>query len=163
MAAKSSQNGWPASANRADIHVANYLIDGANQHFAMSAAAAPVLAAFLAEFNKSIQPINATGTVFDDWGYNFAMIPNTQDLSNHCSGTAVDVNATKHVWKAATSGYTPAQEKAIDALCTKYGIRWGWRYIRGWKDPMHFEIIETPATVFARIKSMNLPTPKIMA
>ena len=162
MTQQTSQNGWPASPNRADIHVANYLIDGANQHFAMCAAAAPVLAAFLKEFNTLVQPINATGTVFDDWGYNFALIPNTQDLSNHCSGTAVDVNATKHVWKAATSGYTPAQEKQIDALCAKYGIRWGWRYIHGWKDPMHFEIIETPATVAARIKTMKLPTPKIM-
>ena len=162
MSERHSQNGWLASADRNAIAVKNFLITGANQHFAMATSAAPVLAAFLNEFNTLVQAINATGTVFDDWGYNFALIPNTQDLSNHCSGTAIDVNATKHVWKAAVSGFTPAQEKTIDSLCVKYGIRWGWRYINGWKDPMHFEIIESPATVAARIKTMKLPTPKVM-
>ena len=163
MTAQLSQNGWPASADRNAIGVKNFLIDGANQHFAMCSAAAPVLAAFLAEFNKLVEPINPAGAVFDDWGYNFAKIPNTQDLSNHCSGTAVDVNATKHVWKAATSGYTSMQESMIDGLTRKYGIRWGWRYIHGFKDPMHFEIIETPAQVKARIAKMKVLMPKVMA
>lgn len=157
-----SQNGWKASANRSAIDVHNYLIDGANQHFAMCSKAAPVLGAFLADFNKLVEPINKAGSVFDDWGYNFALIPNSKDYSNHCSGTAVDVNATKHVWKALTSGYTVLQETTIDALCQKYGIRWGWRYLQGWKDPMHFEIIETPAHVAARIIKMQLKTPAVM-
>ena len=157
-----SQNGWEASANRSAIDVHNYLIDGANQHFAMCSKAAPVLGTFLADFNKLVEPINKVGSVFDDWGYNFALIPNSKDYSNHCSGTAVDVNATKHVWKALTSGYTVLQEATIDALCQKYGIRWGWRYLQGWKDPMHFEIIETPAQVAARIIKMQLKTPAVM-
>ena len=162
-AQKFSQNGWPVGLFT-DLDVHNYLIDGANQHFKMCAGAAPVLAAFLKEFNVLIQPINAAGTVFDDWGANqMEIIPGTQDYSNHASGTAVDVNATKHVWKAATSGYTPMQETMIDGLTRKYGIRWGWRYIHGFKDPMHFEIIETPAQVKARIAKMKLPMPKVMA
>jgi len=163
VTAKLSQNGWPIGL-RADLDVHNYLIDGANQHFAMCSAAAPVLAAFLKEFNVLIQLINAAGTPFDDWGFNqMEIIPGTQDYSNHASGTAVDVNATKHVWKALTSGYTPMQEAAIDGLCRKYGLRWGWRYAHGWKDPMHFEVIETPAQVKARIAKMKLPMPKVMA
>jgi D-alanyl-D-alanine carboxypeptidase len=157
-----SQNGWAASADRNAIGIHNYLIDGANQHFAMCANAAPVLGAFLAEFNKLIEPINKPGAVFDDWGYNFELIPNSKDYSNHCSGTAIDVNATKHQWKAATSGYTTVQETAIDGLCKKYGIRWGWRYLHGFKDPMHFEIIETPAQVAARIIKMKLAMPAVM-
>ena len=158
-----SQNGWVASADRNAIEIKNFLINGANQHFAMCAAAAPVLAAFLAEFNLIIEKINPAGSVFDDWGYNFALIPNTRDYSNHCSGTAVDVNATKHVWKAPTSGFNQMQEAAIDALCRKYGIRWGWRYAYGFKDPMHFEIIESVAQVRARIAKMKLPMPKVMS
>ena len=157
-----SQNGWVASANRAEIDVHNYLIDGANQHFAMCSKAAPVLGAFLAEFNKLIELINKSGTVFDDWGYHFALILNSKDYSNHCSGSAVDVNSTKHVWKSPVSGYTSMQESFIDELCKKYGIRWGWRYKFGFKDPMHFEIVETPAQVAARIIKMKLPMPKVM-
>jgi hypothetical protein len=117
------------------------------------------LIAFAAEFHKSVEPIDV-GT-YDDWGYNFAVIPNQTDYSNHASGTAIDVNATKHAWKSPTSGFTLVKEAAIDALCKKYGIRWGWRYQSGWKDPMHYEITETPAQVKARITTMKLPTPKV--
>lgn len=157
-----AQNGWPVG-KRAALHVQNYEINGANQHFAMVPAAAPVLGAFLAEFNKLVELINKTGTVFDDWGFNeMEKIPHSNDYSNHAAGTAVDVNATKHVWKSPVSGYTSMQESLIDGLCKKYGIRWGWRYKYGWKDPMHFEIIETPAQVAARIIKMKLPMPKVM-
>lgn len=157
-----SQNGWPSSTNRAAIYVANYLIDGANQHLAMCAGAAPVLAAFAAEFNKLVTPINAPGTVYDDWGYGCGDNRGIGAMdSNHASGTAIDLNATKHIQGGTVSGYTPAQEHQITLLCTKYGLRWGFTYHQN-KDPMHFEIIETPATVAARIKTMKLPTPKVM-
>ena len=157
-----AQNGWPV-AKRADLDVHNYLIDGANQHFAMCSKAAPVLAAFLKEFNTMVEPINKAGTVFDDWGFNeLELIPNTRDYSNHAAGCAVDVNATKHVWKAPTSGFTSMQESMIDGLCRKYGIRWGWRYLHGFKDPMHFEIIESQAVVAKRIVTMKLPMPAVM-
>ena len=157
-----SQNGWPSSTNRAAIHVANYLIDGANQHLAMCAGAAPVLAAFAAEFNKLVTPINAPGTVYDDWGYGCGDNRGIGAMdSNHASGTAIDLNATKHIQGGTVSGYTPKQEQRIFTLCTKYGIRWGFTYQFN-KDPMHFEIIETPATVATRIKTMKLPMPKVM-
>lgn len=157
-----SQNGWPVG-KRAALGVQNYLVDGTNQHFALVPQTAPVLGAFLAEFNKLVELINKAGTVFDDWAFNeMEKIPGQTVYSNHAAGCAVDVNATKHVWKATTSGYTPAQEAIIDTLCKKYGIRWGFRYKFGWKDPMHFEIIETPAQVAARIIKMKLAMPKVM-
>ena len=156
-----SQNGWPASADRNAINVKNYIIEGANQHIAVCAGAAPVLLAFLKELNL-ITPINAPGTVFDDWGYGVGDNRGIAAmLSNHASGTAVDINATKHIQGGTVSGYTPEQEKAIHALTAKYGLRWGFDYHQN-KDPMHFEIVETQAQVAARIKSMNLPTPKVM-
>ena len=159
-----AQNGW-AVGKRADLHVQNYLVDGANQHFALVPLAAQVLCAFLKEFNHLVQAINAAGTKFDDWAFNeMEIIPgsNPPVYSNHAAGCAVDVNATKHIWKAATSGYTPMQEALIDGLCKKYAIRWGWRFQHGFKDPMHFEIIETPAQVQARIVAMKLPVPAVM-
>jgi len=157
-----SQNGWPSSTDRNAIAVKNFVINGANQHLAMATGAAPVLAAFAAEFNKLVAPINAPGTVYDDWGYGCGDNRGISAMqSNHASGTAIDLNSTKHIQGGVVSGYTPAQEKTILALCSKYGIRWGFTYHQN-KDPMHFEIIETPATVQARIKTMKLPMPKVL-
>lgn len=156
-----SQNGWPSSTDRNAIKVKNFAINGANQHFAMATDAAPVLAAFAAEFNKSVVPINAPGTVYDDWGYGCGDSRGIDAmLSNHASGTAIDVNATKHIQGGVVSGYTPAQEKVIQALVLKYGLRWGFNYHTN-KDPMHFEIVETQAQVKARIAKMKLSVPQL--
>lgn len=155
-----SQNGWPASADRTAINVHNYVIEGANQHIAVCAGAAPVLCSFLKELNL-VTPINASGTVFDDWGYGVGDNRGIAAMSsNHASGTAVDINATKHIQGGTVSGYTPVQEKAIHLLASKYGLRWGFDYHQN-KDPMHFEIVETQAQVKARIASMKLPTPQL--
>lgn len=162
MAVLKAQNGWPVGT-KAQLGVQNYLVDGANQHFALIPATAPVLCAFLADFNRMVEPINKAGTTFDDWAFNqMELIPGQTVYSNHAAGCAVDVNATKHVWKAIKSGFDSHQEATIDHLCAEYGLRWGWRYLHGWKDPMHFEIIETPAQVKARIASMKLKMPAIM-
>lgn len=157
-----SQNGWPASADRNAIHVKNYIVDGANQHLAVAEGAAPVLCAFAKEYNLLVTPLNAPGTVFDDWAYGCGDNRGIGAMdSNHASGTAIDLNATKHIQGGTVSGYTPPQEKEIHLLCTKYGLRWGFDYHQN-KDPMHFEIVETPAQVAARIIKMKLPIPKVM-
>ena len=157
-----SQNGWPSSADRNAITVKNFVIDGANQHFAMATDAAPVLAAFAAEFNKTVVPINAPGTVYDDWGYGCGDNRGIAAMeSNHASGTALDINSTKHIQGGTVSGYTLSQQITINHLCTKYGLRWGFNYHTN-KDPMHFEIVETPAQVKARIATMKLPIPKTL-
>lgn len=162
MAILKAQNGW-AVGTKAQLGVKNYLIDGANQHFALIPATAPVLCAFAAKFNVMVEPINKAGTTFDDWAFNqMEVIPGQTVYSNHAAGCAIDINATKHVWKASTSGFTPQQEATIDHLTELFGLRWGWRYQHGWKDPMHFEIVETPAQVKARIIAMKLPMPKVM-
>lgn len=156
-----SQNGWNACADRNLIHVHNYIIPGANQHIAVCDDAAPVLIAFLAELNL-ITPINAPGTVFDDWGYGVGDNRGIDAmLSNHASGTAVDINATKHIQGGTKSGYTPQQEKQINALCNKYQLRWGFNYHSN-KDPMHFEINTSVAQVKSFIATLKLPTPQIM-
>lgn len=163
MTGTTSQNGWPSSTDRNAIAVKNFVIDGANQHFAMAAGAAPVLGAFAAEFNKLVVPINPPAAVFDDWGYGCGDSRGIAAMeSNHASGTALDINATKHIQGGVVSGYTPPQEKVITSLCTKYGIRWGFTYHQN-KDPMHFEIVESPATVAARIKTMKLPMPEVLS
>jgi hypothetical protein len=154
-----SQNGWPASPDQNAIDVHNYDVPGTHlRHFKVCKLAAPVLLAFAAEYHK-IQPIDA-GT-WDEWGYNFAKIPNSTDVSNHASGTAIDVNATLHPWKSTKSGFSWLKQIKIRLLVRKYGLRWGFDYAHGWKDPMHFEVVETKAQVAARIKKMKLPMPTL--
>ena len=154
-----SQNGWPANADKNAIQVKNFQVPNTNRHFSCAEEVAPILIGFAAWYHKYIQKIDV-GT-YDDWGYNFATIPNQTDYSNHASGTAIDINATLHQWRAPKSGFSKLQEIRIRWRCRALGIRWGWDYLHGWKDPMHFEIIETPAQVKARIIRMKLPIPKV--
>jgi hypothetical protein len=100
------------------------------------------LAAFAAEFHELIEPIDE-GT-FDDWGYAYRMVRGDQTkLSCHSSGTAIDLNATKH--PLGKSGTFPAEKvPMIRALSKKYGLKWGGDF-RSRKDEMHWEV-EVSAT-----------------
>jgi len=147
-----SQNGWPASANRAEIDIKSYAVDGCQTVIACAAAVAPLLTHFMAEFHKLIEPIDQGQ--LDDWGYHFALIPNTQDYSNHSSGTAIDVNAVKHPWgKVGT--FEAGKVPMIQALAKKYGLRWGGDY-HGKKDEMHYEVILTPEQAKNLITKLGL-------
>ena len=155
-----SQNGWPASANRGLIGVKNYLVAGSTSHLSCAKLAAPLLVHFAEWFDATIEPIDKG--VYDDWGYNYAAIPGQPVLSNHASGTAIDLNATKHPWKATHSGFTAIQEAQIRLKVRMFGLRWGWDYKTGWRDPMHYEINLTQAMAAARIAALKLTMPKEM-
>lgn len=86
------------------------------------------------------------------------MIPGTNICSNHGSGTAIDINASRHPWHSLT--YKPIVKIKIRLLARKYGLRWGGDYKYS-KDEMHFEIVDTPAQVKVRIAQMKLSTPKV--
>ena len=79
-------------------------------------------------------------------------------LSNHSSATAIDLNATKHPLGSAGT-FTTVQVALIQALCKKYGIRWGGDY-KGRKDEMHFEISLDEAKTAALIEKLGLSTKK---
>jgi hypothetical protein len=77
----------------------------------------------------------------------------TDKLSNHSSGTAIDLNATQHaLGKVGTfeSGKVPM----IRALAKKYGLTWGGDY-KNRKDEMHFEVAINPDKVAAFIKKLE--------
>jgi hypothetical protein len=147
-----SSNGWPASKDRAELKIKSYEIKGSKTKIACAEAVAPLLVGFLEEFHELIEPIDE-GTL-DDWGYAFRMIRGSEDrLSNHSSGTAIDVNATQH--PLGKIGTFPSEKvPMIRALAKKYGLKWGGDY-SGRKDEMHFEVILTPAKVAERIKKLK--------
>ncbi|CAB4163369.1 D-alanyl-D-alanine carboxypeptidase [uncultured Caudovirales phage] len=147
-----SQNGWPASKDPAEIGIKSYPIKGTNIKIRCAAAVAPLLTAFVAEFHKLIEPINEGS--LDDFGYNFRLVRGSEIiLSNHGSGTAVDLNSKDH--PLGKSGTFPAEKvPIIRELCTKYSILWGGDF-RHRKDEMHFEILGGASKVEALIGSMK--------
>ena len=147
-----SQNGWQASKVRSEIGIESFLIPGTNIKLACAKSVAPLLVGFAAEFHQLIEPIDEGG--LDDWGYCFRQVRgSTDNLSNHSSGTAIDLNATQH--PLGKVGTFPIEKvPMIRALAKKYGLIWGGDY-RNRKDEMHFEIALTPAKAAALIEKLG--------
>ena len=147
-----SQNGWKASKVRAEIGIESFPVPGTNIKLACAKAVAPLLVGFAAEFHELIEPIDEGS--LDDWGYCFRQVRgSTENLSNHSSGTAIDLNATQH--PLGKVGTFPAEKvPMIRALAKKYGLLWGGDY-RNRKDEMHFEVTLTPAKAAALIKKLE--------
>jgi hypothetical protein len=111
------------------------------------------LIGFAAEFHKLIEPIDEGA--LDDWGYAFRPIRGqTEKLSNHSSGTAIDLNAPKHAL-GFIGTFPPEKVPMIRALSKKYGLKWGGDY-QNRKDEMHWEIDLTPEKVSALIIKLGL-------
>lgn len=148
-----SYNGYPASKNPDEIKIKSYPVKGTDRKLRCAESVGPLLAAFAAEFHELIEPIDE-GT-FDDWGYAFRMVRGTTDkLSCHSSGTAIDLNATKH--PLGKAGTFPAEKvPMIRALAKKYGLKWGGDF-KTRPDDMHFEVEATLTKAQALIKSLGL-------
>lgn len=148
-----SHNGWPASKNRKAIGINNYRVGDLNISLACAEAVAPILVNFALQFHNTVEPIDKGQ--LDDWGYAYRPIRGTTvHLSNHASGTAIDLNATKHPL-GASGTFTKAQEAKIRELCKTFGLRWGGDYeVR--KDEMHFEINISPDKAKSLIDELGL-------
>ena len=151
-----SYNGWPASKDQAAIDIKPFAVAGTTLKIRCAKDAGPLLSAFAAEFHALIEPID-TGAL-DDWAFAYRMVRGTTDkLSNHSSGTAIDLNATKHpLGKAGT--FPLAKVPMIQALAKKYGLVWGGDY-RGRKDEMHFEIAISREKAIALANKLGLNEP----
>ena len=90
---------------------------------------------FHSEVEKLVWPGN--------WGYAERTIRgNSRTLSNHASGTAIDLNAPRHPLGVAPSrNFSSAQISRIHKILRDCNgvVRWGGDY-NGRKDAMHFEI-----------------------
>lgn len=140
-----SQNGYRAN-DRADV--TTWTIGKGRKVALRRGDPGYLLAHFADWFDAHVEDIDAGQP--DDWGYAERPIRgSTTTLSNHASGTALDLNATRHpLGKRGT--FTAAQAAAIrDQLRTYDGcIRWGGDY-SGRPDEMHFEINRPAADVAA--------------
>lgn len=139
-----SQNGF--SANDRTL-IATRTIRGTHVRVALRIGpAGDLLAELAALFDLMVQDVDQGA---DEWGYAERLIRGSETVvSNHASGTAIDLNATRWPLGAAPSvNLTPTQiatVQAILAACVVAGratVRWGGNY-SGRKDPMHFEIAD---------------------
>ena len=148
-----SYNGWTASKDQAEIGIKSYPIPGTNLKIRCAETVAPLIVEFCKEFNELIEPLD--GGQLDDWGYCFRMVRGSTDrLSNHSSGTAIDLNATKH--PLGKIGTFPVEKvPMIRALAKKYGLFWGGDY-KNRPDEQHFEINVSPKRVSELIKALGL-------
>jgi len=152
-----SSNGWPASKDPAEIGVKSYPIPGTGIKIRCAEAVAPLLVGLAAEFHKEIEAIDKGA--LDDWSYNFRMIRGSTDsLSNHASGTALDLNANRHPLGKENT-FSPENAAKCISLAAKWGCKWGGSYIHR-RDDMHFEINLTPKQVKERITALGLDTAK---
>lgn len=136
-----SQNGW--SANDRSV-IETYTV-GKGMRVPLRKGDAGFLLKHVADwFDANIKDIdlNYNNGALDDWGYAERAIRGGVELSNHASGTAIDVNATEWPLGVEPTAYLNADQirRLRDHLKVYEGvIRWGGDYV-GRKDPMHFEI-----------------------
>lgn len=134
-----SQNGW--SANDRSV-IASYTIPGTNGKVTLRKGDISVILLDLAGwFNANVETLVWPGI----WGYTEKTITggSGKTLSNHASGTAVDLNAPKHPQGTnPTSNFSNEQIAKIRERVKLYGsVRWGGDYLSAKKDGMHFEWI----------------------
>lgn len=148
-----SSNGWPASEDQSAIGIKSYPVPGTNLKLRCAEKVAPLLIHFAADFHELIEPIDE-GTL-DDWGYCFRKVRGSDTIvSNHSSGTAIDLNSVHHPL-AKVNTFRESKLPMLNALVRKYGLRWGGNYT-GRKDEMHFEIDLNAVRVAALIKKLGV-------
>ncbi len=148
-----SPNGWPASEDRKAIGIETFTVPDTKIRFACAKAVAPILVSFAKDFHELVEPIDVGQ--LDDWGYAFRQTRGSDKvLSNHASGTAIDLNAIKHPLGKSNT-FNKDQRNIINLLITKYGLAWGGNYKKR-KDDMHFEIALNQNQVTNKIKELGL-------
>lgn len=92
-------------------------------------------------FHEEVESLT-TQLQHDEWGWAPRPIRGSSTISNHASGTAMDLNATLHPLGVPTRNtFTPAQIARIHRRLRMYRgcLRWGGDYVNR-PDAMHFEI-----------------------
>lgn len=150
-----SQNGWP-TVGRDRIKTAAVPGSAVRLPILDDADVRDLLIACAVVFDRRVEDIDTrkvTGyTIPDDWGYAARKVRQSQTVwSNHASGTAIDLNATRHPrFKRGT--FNAAQLHAMNTFIAKLdgAVRWGENYSRSRVDGMHFEINTTDRTKLHR-------------
>lgn len=156
-----SQNGWPVLDGGSDrLH--KWVIPGANRHFVLREGSAGfLLCHFILWYHEAIHRLDQKGSVWDEWAYAYRPVRGqTSGFSNHSSGTAVDLNATRYPLGTTLMAAWRKTKIRIRLKFYRSTIRWGGDY-QSRKDEMHFEINRSlsPCEKMAR-RLLNTPRGK---
>ncbi|MGG5257135.1 peptidoglycan-binding protein [Phycicoccus avicenniae] len=138
--AATSQNGWPAGTS-SQVPLASLAVGAATFPAGVRTGDVYTVLRYVAQqVNSTVEALYSPGC----WGHNYREISGSATLSNHASGTAIDVNAPDHPL-GASGTFTAAQVSAIRTILSRCNgvVRWGGDY-SGRKDEMHFEINVPP-------------------
>lgn len=135
-----SQNGWAASPSLETRVIKP--VKGVSFRIVDNPDVATVFMYLIQQFHKRVEDITDQKQ-HDDWGFAYRANRNSpNDLSNHSSGTAVDLDATEHPNGVPTGRtFTNKQISEIHKILHELGgvVRWGGDYTHT-IDAMHFEI-----------------------
>jgi len=151
-----SQNGFPAAADRALIGVRTFAVPGrADVLLPVRADIAPLLLE-MARWWNTWETLMVPGC----WGYAYRSIRGqSSGLSNHASGTAIDLNAPRHPLGAV--GTLGTMRDAVIEKARSLGLRSGAEYT-GRKDEMHVEVVvghDAALDLVARLQAPTAGTP----
>ncbi|MGL4339281.1 MAG: peptidoglycan-binding protein [Rhodoglobus sp.] len=156
--AAESQNGWPGGSS-GQIPISPLTVGGVSFPAGVREGNVKKILQYVAKrFDSEVEALVAGWC----WGHAYRPIRGARTLSNHASGTAIDINAPRH--PLGSSGtFSNAQERAIHRIIDACDgvVRWGGDY-SGRKDEMHFEINVGPgdsriAALVKRIEGDDSP------
>lgn len=157
-----SQNGFPAVSSSSSL-LHTWTVPGGQTRLRLRQGSAGFLLVHCALwFDREVEDIddNYRDGELDDWAFAYRPVRGySSTLSNHSSGTAIDLNATEHPL-GVEGTFTADEERAIHRRLEFYAgtIRWGGDY-RGRRDEMHFEI-DQPLAACERVARRLLDSPR---
>ncbi len=152
-----SQNGWPASSDRASIGVTAFIVEGVSFPGGVKAGDVVTVLGYVArQVHHRVESLVGGWC----WGHNFRPVTGGGAVSNHGSGTAIDINAPRHPY-GATNTFNSTQRATIRAILAEVDrvVRWGGDYV-GTRDDMHFEINAGAAAVATVANRLRTPQPQ---
>jgi hypothetical protein len=140
-----SENGWEVIDSQSSPKLVVIRIPGTGTPgipLRLRKEAAPILAYVASRVHAEVSDLkqgNKPG-VQDEGGYNYRGIEGSTKLSNHASGTAIDLNWNKYpMFKRKMNKKERAAAEAIASELSEV-IRWGGNYRPTQVDEMHWEI-----------------------
>jgi hypothetical protein len=142
-----SYNGWPASRDASAIGIDTNVTAGGRKFpgGVKSGDVSRIFRYLIEQFDRRVEELDLYSPG-DEWGYYYrANVNNPSSLSCHASGTAVDINATRHP-NGRKGTFSRAQVAAIRQILDELQgvVRWGGDF-SGVTDEMHFEIVGSAA------------------
>lgn len=135
-------HGWPAITRSSDKRLRSIAIPGvANRKLLVRSDVGPYLVAFAAAYHQAIAPLDV-GT-FDDWSWSPLRDGRAApgQVSDHCAGVALDLNATREGSQGSgslTFWRSPIARTRLARLRKTFRLlEWGGDYKR-FRDPMHW-------------------------